>query len=507
MNESLLAVDAVESDREAATREDRRGSARADAMVESGVVPGVLPGVGPAAWAALIASAIIATTYALGASWLGASILGLPLGFFLICGASAAAGVMSSRRAVREDGRIRPGTMDRTTIEPPLAAPGTLASGVMNVASAACEVATRGAKALFGEENVAGVERSVMRSLSQWPARTLRIGVQGPRALGSAMAAAIDPALAHWYAVAETASAEREMMRRGLDAVVCVTDGRVSVHTPQRPGRDAAWHDWSTPRPISFLSVFAGRIDSAGFVLEETPPENEAQVLGALVTLCAATARDEARLSLADRLRGRVPLRRVTERALDALVAQARRYGPGYVNADMPQPLARAAARVLSAAAASEAFALDDAKRRAIAELAARLAGDEAEVMLRVGAARLADVQDEPGIDALIRAERMLRDARVLPGVNHEAFVFAEVNAGAQGPLGVGRVAAALVLAISQSPIDEIGFIATDVIDDLRHSEWLIGRDQDCAVLQRVCRAIERARRAEAFALPERVAA
>ncbi len=458
--------------------------------------------VNPAAIAALVASAVIATAFALGAGWLGTSILGLPLGLYAIAMSALVAGVLKRRSRVEED-QITPGVRDDSPIEPQIVAPGTVMWGLMEVTSVIARGVTAAAEATIGEDVSRGLEDRAASMMRDWPARSLRIGVQGPRSLGSSMAAAIDPSLANWFAVDENVDGATAMRRRGFDALVCVEGGHITVRTPSNPGRDAAWHSWSRARPISFLSAFPIRIDAEHFELAETPADNAAQVLGSLVTLMAATAREHGRLNLSDRLRGRVILPRLSNAALHALVKQARRYGPS-VGVD---ELSRATARVLSAASASEAFDLSDSSRRSIAELAARLAGDEAEVMLRVGAARLADLEDESGMDALLRAERMLRDARVLPGVDHGAFVLAEINSGAQGPMGLGRVAAALTLTLSQVDVDEIGFIAGDVIDDLRHCEWLIGRDQDCATLQRLCRAVEKARRSEVYALPQRIAA
>ncbi len=458
--------------------------------------------VNPAAIAALVASAVVATAFSLGASWLGTSILGLPLGLYLIAMSSVGAGLLG-RRWLVEEGQITPGARDDSPIEPHIAAPGTLTWGAMEVSSAIAGGVAAAAATVFGRPNAKELEDRVIAMVGQWPARGLRIGVQGPRSLGSSMAAAIDPSLATWYAVEMKIDPVVVMRRRGFDAIVSMDFGHIVVRTPAHEGRDAAWHNWSTTRPVSFLSAFPLRIDGERFELHEEPADNAAQVLGCLVTLMAATARNQERTSLADRLRGRVMLPRIASSALRSLVQQARRYGPSFGTDD----LSRATARVLSAASASEAFEFDDGSRRSVAELAARLAGDEPEVMLRVGAARLADMDDDSGLDALLRAERMLRDARVLPGVDHGAFVLAEINSGAQGPMGLGRVAAALTLTLSQVDVDEIGFIAGDVIDDLRHCEWLIGRDQDCATLQRLCRAVEKARRGEVYALPQRLAA
>jgi|GEM_PF-4805713 len=458
---------------------------------------------GPAAAAALVASAIVATTFALGAAWLGTPILGLPLGLYVIVAATLAAALATRRFNMDRGSRIAPGTRDDSMIEPPIAAGGSLVSGTMEVASFAAYVVSGVARRLASEASVNEIEDRVARSLSQWPARALRIGVQGPRSLGSSMAAAIDPSLATWLSIAPGLDADAAMRRRGLDAVVIASDDRIVVRTPMRGDRPGAWHNWCQPRPISFLSAFPGRIDTEELAFSDAVRDDAAQVLGSLVALAAATARDAMRTDLSDRLRGRAFMPRLAHEALDALVRQARRYGPTFSGDE----LSRATARVLSAASACESFRLSDATRRSIAELASGLAGDEPEVMLRVGAARMSDLDDDAALDALLRAERMLRDARVLPGVDHSAFVLAEIGAGAHGPLGIGRIAAALTLSLSQMRVDDIAFTATDVIDDLRHCEWLIGRDQDCAMLLSLCRTIEKTRRGEVYALPQRLAA
>lgn len=110
---------------------------------------------------------------------------------------------------------------------------------------------------------------------------------------------------------------------------------------PAHAVRDAAWHNWSTVRPISFLSAFPLRIDGEQFELHEEPADNAAQVLGCLVTLMAATARNDARIDLADRLRGRVMMPRMANAALRSLVKQARRYGPTFGTDDLSRATAR----------------------------------------------------------------------------------------------------------------------------------------------------------------------
>ena len=68
----------------------------------------------------------------------------------------------------------------------------------------------------------------------------------------------------------------------------------------------------------------------------------------------------------------------------------------------------------------------------------------------------------------------------------------AEVECGLPGPLTLGRVAACVCLVCATSPAERVPFIRADFMDDARYSAWLVGRDQDRAVLYEVFRVMER---------------
>ena len=58
--------------------------------------------------------------------------------------------------------------------------------------------------------------------------------------------------------------------RYGLDGVLTVdADGRGVLLTCERAEREAAWYDWGQNRPISYASVFPGRLDPMQVTLGE----------------------------------------------------------------------------------------------------------------------------------------------------------------------------------------------------------------------------------------------
>ena len=72
-----------------------------------------------------------------------------------------------------------------------------------------------------------------------------------------------------------------------------------------------------------------------------------------------------------------------------------------------------------------------------------------------------------------------------------------ELEHGPYSPMTLGRVAAGICLLCASSPTERLAYLRDDLLEDMRYSGWLVGRDTERAVLIDVFRAIERARRGE----------
>jgi hypothetical protein len=303
------------------------------------------------------------------------------------------------------------------------------------------------------------------------------------------------------------------MLAQNLDAIVTHAgeDAPESlvVRTREHAAREAGWFDWGTPRPMTYFSIFPLRLDASRVTMPgmlrsldegETPALTVAR---RVIRLAALMSRSPVRLTLADRLSGRTAVIRGSRPDLtgDAIREATELLGETGTAAE------RAAARVASAWIATESDLLGDAERCRLAGLVAQAAGDEPEVMLRVAAVRLALLDEHLGIDAIARADRMIRQRGTLGGLDHLKLLQAELEHGTFGDMTLGRVAAGICLACAATPADRIAFLKDDLLEDFRFSHYLIGRDKEHAILMEVFRELERNRRAETFGLPSAVAA
>ena len=307
---------------------------------------------------------------------------------------------------------------------------------------------------------------------------------------------------------AQGTSPSLAMAAQNLDAIVTAAgeDAPESllVRTREHAAREAGWFDWGTPRPMTYFSIFPLRLDASRVTLPgmmraldqgETPA---LAVARRVIRLAALMSRAPGRLTLADRLSGRAAIIRG---ARPDLTADALREAAELLS-DTGSTAERAAARVASAWIATESDTLKDHERCRLADLVAHAAGDEPEVMLRVAAVRLALLDEHLGIDALARADRMIRQRGTLGGLDHLKLLQAELEHGTFGDMTLGRVAAGICLACAATPADRIAFLKDDLLEDFRFSHYLIGRDKEHAILMEVFRELERNRRAETYGLP-----
>lgn len=295
-----------------------------------------------------------------------------------------------------------------------------------------------------------------------------------------------------WVNVPASATEGRTLARMGLDAAVVQTShGQVQVVTAESGEREAAWYDWSSARPMTYASVFPARVDPSRVSIEEldSGDPREADLIRAIVVAAAALSRTPGRLSLTDRLRGRGPWRESeggtpAERAMVHLSATL-------AASEESTPARRAAARAVSAfMAGSDAWVGMDERRRGT-RAACRVLGHEPEVALRAAAVAVACGDDRESLDAVGRAAAAVRDDSNRAEFDHLAFLQSELECGLASPMTLGRVAAGICLVCASAPRERVPFIRADFMDDVRYSAWLVGRDQDRAVLDSVFRAME----------------
>lgn len=467
--------------------------------------------------------AVTATAHALGATWLASPVLGLPAGLWLI---GMGVGTPSALRAARSASRRRAAprrapagwvsTARRWPEWPPARA---LADVLTSGLSRAMDLAWRA-----GMPGVAGL--AALHDRLPWPARPVRIALAVGESAASALAGA--PGVVECEVVRQQADPGRwsDPAEEGrFDAVVREGPAGLEVGTPEALGHEASWYDWSDERPLSYAGVFPMRVDCARLSLAglSMRSDRDAGLARALIETAAVLSRSQHRLTAADRVLGRRPIdeerdgstaaegvRGVREPAEACLKDLAFRVQSFDVDR-RPTPAERAAARVVSAWLSTRPLSADEeadiaARRRGI-ESAALVAGDEPEVMLRLAAVRFASMDDDAGYDALWRADRILRDRQTLPGSDQFLFLQAEIDMGPYGPMTLGRAAAGICLLCATTPVERIPYVRDDLIDDMRYSGWLVGRDQDRAMLMEVFRRLERIRRSERMGLPSAAAA
>lgn len=313
-----------------------------------------------------------------------------------------------------------------------------------------------------------------------------------------------------WLAVKDEGRGERVCCDRSLDALVATDEnGNLTVFTPERIGHEAGWYDLGVQRPVSYFSVFPMRLDCARITLAGEPislaewPETRLRTMRALIRTAAMLSRHPSRLSVRDRLAGRrstvLSLGAQTDPSSASIMDLAVELNQ---HPQEPGAVERAASRLVSAWLSTNADSLSEPERCALSECAATIAGDEAEVVLRTAAVRLTMLDENLGIDAILRADRMLRARGGIGGLELLTLIEAELEHGTYGDMTVGRAAAGICMACARTPSDRIAYIREDLFEDMRYAGWLVGRDPERRILIEVCRQLERAHRAESFGLP-----
>ncbi|KAA0217022.1 MAG: hypothetical protein DYG94_02040 [Leptolyngbya sp. PLA3] len=463
----------------------------------------------PAAVVLCCSAVVVGTGFVLGASWLARPLLGLPVGLWLIAAVYAA---------------WRRGWLDLLEASIPL--PVTPAGAKLNLSpltqrrlAPALRLGVA-ARAVVADLTVAAwnfeprspdqLREAVACALDRRPelAAPLRIGIAAPVDMTRSITTHEAAVPVCWRALDEGRSSSASAAR--LDLVFRHDGMRGGVaNIPERDRRPATWFDWSTPRPLSFASVFPHHVDPAQLTITLLPgADAHDPLVTSMLVAAAAQARFPARLTLSDRFFGRMPLDGEEDPShIDpgAFRVRAMRRIAQTLSARDPtdaSTLERTAASVVCAWLVTPGARVPMAERRSLLEAVAPFVRNRPETWLRLAAVRFANYDDDAAIQALLEADPLVRSSTDQIVVDQAGFVQSEISLGGSGPLTLGRIAAGICLLAAQHPYERLEFLRDDLLEDLRYSGWLLGRDQDSVMLHRVIRELTRIRRAESRGLP-----
>ncbi len=467
------------------------------------------------------ASAVVALSYWLGVRWLADSALGLPAGVWVVVLLSA---WIARTEQVRQRASSTRSVIDRAARTPVLPTRrGVFAAGLgAGIGRALASASGRLLDAVESFDGYLartslgglGLDHQWRRSLGSrlaWlrmPGAPLRVGFAMSRHTAESLIDE-DPSAAEWFVLPRAIDPLAAVAEHGLDVVVAEpAPGVLRIVTLERPGADASWFDWGQRRPLSYEAVFPLRVDPSHIHLDlssEPDSAHTADIVADLIRAACVWSRHPSRIVLEDQFLGRRPTvdpARAGEHielfctrprpVAEAMSRLAERVDRRSLSG-RPTAADRAAARAVSAWLSVWDDSIHDDHRRRWIEACARVLPDEPEVMLRLAAIRLSTQDDQMGIAALRDADALLQHEGLV-GADPIAFLQAELEHGPENPMTVGRVAAGLCLAIGGVPTQRLAFLQEDLMDDMRFSSWLVGRDQDRALLIRVLAELREAR-------------
>ena len=465
------------------------------------------------------ACVVVGLAALLGASWLKVTLLGLPVGMWIV---GAAWGVRYWLRE-RESGSERVGSW-RDAVRPVMdPATASLAPDVdeedesagrpvegfpaVRVASKATREAIRlsleaGALSARWLDDrllvLGGRAAEIERLVASWSDRSdaavrpLRIGMDLPPELLHEIVRAPSGLDIDWRKTTLGADPGATLRRLGLDAGLA-HDGSeypLLIVANEAPGLEAAWHDWGVVNPLSYPSALPRRIDPCQATVRrfDWRREEDVATLRALLDAAAALSRHPCRLTLADRFRGRRPSPDLTGDSSHQLVLgdAMLRIGAllGASGRAMPGDIQRIAARVLGAwlSTAPEV----GPQRSEFATTVQRTLDDEPTALLRCAAAHFAEFDDDAGMETLRAAARSFEGVELLGDA--DCFLHAEIVGGDGHAITVGRIAAGIWLTCLTAKAERLEFLLDDIFDDLRDAAWLSRRGQDHMMLRQITR-------------------
>lgn len=486
-------------------------------------------------WGVVLAGCgLVVTGHLLGVAWLREPVFGLPAGLWfiglvsLLCTSPVRAQLVEwLERFVALVGSGS--TAHLIEIDVPAEGPGREGAERVpgwwpsnRVASVCLDGATRLAAALVqlawlplwgGELSLVGGAR---QRFERWiehapfPTRPLRIGLCLPDEEADAIVGSdtsAETSRVEWYRMGRWDDPVGACRRHLFDAAVYHDgEGPLRIVTLERPGRPASVVEWADLiGELTFGKLFPCRVDAAAVVIEGASSarvREGAGLLRAIIETAATLSRSEHRLTLEDRVLGRRPSDEIERPGglslwkssssaaaitMGRLVQQAVS-GTGVWPEASAVGLDAASAFFVSAPGMSPRERLDGLCRVAGAN---SISGKTA---LRLAATNIAALEDDQGMEWLVRADALLRDgSETLASLDHAAFLESELSHGSEDPMGVGRAAAGICLVCAATPPDRLPFFRDDMLEEMAYAGWLVGRDQDRGLLIRVFMEILRA--------------
>ncbi len=473
----------------------------------------------------LVSCALVVTGHLLGVSWLSETVLALPAGIWFIGLVTAIFSPALRRRiagaADKAWALVSPGSgcaspLSAGPIIEPRAAgwwpSGPLGSACIDLGTRVASILARIALIPVRAPELAPLGRMRVRTEEwleslPWPTRPLRVGLHMPDEEAEAIIAAHGACRTEWFRLPRWEDPQAACRRHLFDAVVYHDgEGPVRIVTLERPHRAAGVVEWADLQGgLTFGSLFPARVDPAAVVVEgatRTRVREGADLLRALVESAATLARSAHRLTLPDLMLGR----RVTD-AVDRPAGLSLWRSPRPVAATVLDALASAAAERAHAWPEAAAVAsrvaggyfvscpgLAPSDRAAAITRAAAGSPEDATAALRLGAACIGALEDERGLEWLVKADVLIRRGRTpLVPLDHAAFLESELVHGTDDPMSVGRAAAGICMVCAATPTERIPFVRDDMLEEMAYAGWLVGRDQDRGLLISVFLEIEHA--------------
>lgn len=464
-------------------------------------------GIGPKTSTALTFGAFLTASYAMGATWLGAPIVYLPLGGWLLAGSVVGAHLLSRRFAPAslagasgsEDGvvadpaelvQLRSRRRESSGTNSTLA---TAAAEIKAMSRSGASSATKQFKRLTDRLQQARAEITIGLDLPKKDFDAIHTAGAGRfSALAGTHVSWLkaDPGLvADGVHDAEKFDA---LIRRGGDGTLTIfTRADAPPHTDGAVEADLAREVPNHHALLSYASVFPTRLDCHvirlnQFSFSSASDANLAASLGVVAAVLSRARR--ASISHHAILGAALPnesavLASAMSHLGDAMIGSPKSAGR--------EDALQAAARVLSAFVSTGSRDLPSGDRTHLAQAALDTIPDDPELALRLGAAQIGDQQNAEAKQTLVRALRQLRSAGAKCECDPLAFVMSEAEHGASEPLTLGRICAGIALAWGTTHGGSLDYLRDDLIDDLKYSGWLAGREDDVKLLREVIAELE----------------
>ncbi len=404
---------------------------------------------------------------------------------------------------------------------------GTLLARTRNAPAAQVSLIDR-SKGLFAGEAPGAVARAAFAAVDassrmvdahaalpvSYATRPLRLGLLAPGRWADMLMNAKGVLACEWLVIAGThndAELWRTARSLAIDALISRDDhGNYVVWTQESVDRPAWCDDWAEARPVSYATVFPMRLDCSRVtipgqvVVGGATRMPEPTLVRLLVEAAALFSRVPARLDKDQINRGRLPVHAPIPQlvAVEARDAEAKRQRECARAVEALREamfkaclaagdtvwtgLAQVAARVAGAWASVDAPGADLGTRLEVLEWCAAALPDDPETLLRLGAARIAAVDDIAGINAMDRAASRLL-ALDEPAVEASGFVQAELERGVEhDDVRFGRIAAGICMLACSCQEAHMEHVIEDLREDMAKSEMLVGMDQDRRVLEEI---------------------